>query len=200
MAAQVARRWRGDDGHVGQHPSNWHRHCSSRSTTTYDMEVSVLLTLPTTSSGLEFLKSSPATQEWATDGSASSPRRKIARLDTDSDIASSSSRSRSKTLKGPITIRVIPDESGASPASPLVEDVAQGRVYTSPKGLTGESGAGQDEAIQRRTKVHSDLAHPIEGPSHPHLVHVRVDLLCMPVCRYRSRRRTEIAQHSAPVP
>ncbi|RXW16982.1 hypothetical protein EST38_g8876, partial [Candolleomyces aberdarensis] len=75
------------------------------------MEVSVLLTLPKTSEGLGFLHSAAATQPWGTDGSASSPRRKVARLDTDSDIASSSYRSRSKVLKGPITIKVVPDDN-----------------------------------------------------------------------------------------
>ncbi|KAJ3547369.1 hypothetical protein NMY22_g1674 [Coprinellus aureogranulatus] len=74
------------------------------------MEFTALLTLPTTSPGLGSLRSTIAE---STTGSAS-PRRKIARLDTDSDITSSSSRStvsKSAQTKGPIVIRVHTDDN-----------------------------------------------------------------------------------------
>ncbi|KAF6758848.1 Cullin-4B [Ephemerocybe angulata] len=69
------------------------------------MEVSMLLTLPTASNGVQFLSQTPSAHR--IDGSAS-PRRKIARLETDSDT---STRSKSTVLKGPITIRVQSDDN-----------------------------------------------------------------------------------------
>jgi len=75
------------------------------------MEVSQLLTLPKLGDGLSFLQSS----SFGTSGSAS-PRRKIARLDTDSDI-STSRLAKAKAQKGPIKINVVTNDNGAWLAS-----------------------------------------------------------------------------------
>ncbi|TFK28425.1 Cullin-4B [Coprinopsis marcescibilis] len=66
--------------------------------------VASLLELPKTSKGLESLAFG-----YTNDGSAS-PRRKIARLDTDSDIASRSS-SKAKSSTGPFRVQVIGDDT-----------------------------------------------------------------------------------------
>ena len=78
--------------------------------------VASLLELPKTSKGLQSLALG-----YEIDGSAS-PRRKIARLDTDSDIASRSS-SKGKAAVGPFKIKVIGDDTGKAQLTSLISDI-----------------------------------------------------------------------------
>ena len=71
------------------------------------IEVLSLLTLPKTSNAFTAIRSNAIDPP---DNGLASPRRKAARLDTDSDAASASRSTRNATADGPFKIRIIGDE------------------------------------------------------------------------------------------